>query len=52
MKNRMATALLALVLLTGAASLLSACNTTAGAGQDLSAAGKAIHHSAEENKSY
>jgi predicted small secreted protein len=38
------------LLLTGI--LLSACNTTAGAGRDLSAAGRAINNSAEENKTY
>jgi len=52
MKTRVATIFLTLVLLTGTASLFSACNTTAGAGKDLSAAGKAIHNEAEENKSY
>jgi predicted small secreted protein len=31
-------------------ALLSACNTTAGAGQDISATGKAIERSAERNK--
>ncbi len=39
-----------MLLLTGA--MLSACNTTAGAGSDLSAAGSAIHNSAEEHKPY
>jgi len=29
--------------------LLSACHTTAGAGKDLSSAGKAITHSADEH---
>jgi predicted small secreted protein len=38
------------LLLTGV--LLSACNTTAGAGRDLSAAGRAINNSAQENKTY
>ncbi len=31
---------------------LAACNTTAGAGKDISAAGNAIHNSAENAKSY
>ena len=35
-----------------AVALLSACNTTAGAGKDLSKAGNAITNSAEENKPY
>ncbi len=52
MKKSLATTFLTLLILTGAASMLSACNTTAGAGKDISAAGKAIDHSAEENKNY
>jgi len=52
MRTRLAMAFLSLLLITGAGSLLSACNTTAGAGKDMSAAGKAIEHSAEEHKSY
>jgi predicted small secreted protein len=31
---------------------LAACNTTAGAGKDISAAGNAIHNSAENAKQY
>ena len=31
---------------------LAACNTTAGAGKDISAAGNAIHNSAEQAKPY
>lgn len=41
---------LALLLLIAAAPLLGACNTTAGAGQDLSATGHAITNSAEQHK--
>jgi entericidin B len=52
MTKRLAMTFLTLCLLTGAASVLSACNTTAGAGKDISAAGKAIDNSAEENKNY
>ena len=52
MKKSLAMTCLTLVLLTGAATMLSACNTTAGAGKDISAAGKAIDHSAEDNKGY
>jgi entericidin B len=47
--------LLAIATLTVVASavpLLSACNTTAGAGKDIEAAGEAINESAEENKDY
>ncbi len=40
---------LALLVLIGAAPLLGACHTTAGAGQDLSATGHAVTHSAEKN---
>ena len=39
------------MLLSGATALLSACNTTAGAGQDVSAAGHAVTNSAEKVKS-
>jgi predicted small secreted protein len=40
-----------LVLLSGATVLLNACNTTAGAGKDVSAAGHAVTNSAEKVKS-
>lgn len=42
---------LALFTLTAAAALLSACNTVAGAGQDVSAAGHAVTKSADKVKS-
>ncbi len=38
-----------LLVLIGAAPLLGACHTTAGAGEDMSAAGKAVTHSAEKH---
>jgi predicted small secreted protein len=38
-------------LLLGATVMLSACNTTAGAGQDVSAAGRAVSNSADAVKS-
>lgn len=38
------------VLLLGTAVLLSACNTTAGVGQDVSATGHAVTNSAEKVK--
>ncbi len=41
---------LSMLILIGAASLLAGCNTTAGAGKDISNTGKAIHDSAEKNK--
>jgi len=40
---------LTLLLLLGAAPLLAACHTTAGAGQDISATGHAITGSAKKN---
>ena len=42
--------LLALLLLAAAAPVLSACNTVAGAGQDVSAGGAAINRSATDVK--
>jgi predicted small secreted protein len=41
-------AALALVLLLGSVALLAACNTTSGAGRDLSAAGHAVTDTAEK----
>lgn len=41
---------LGFLLLIVAAPILGACNTTAGAGQDLSATGHAITNSAEQHK--
>ena len=46
MKLSVALALLALI---GIAPMLGACNTTAGAGQDLSKAGNAITNSADKH---
>jgi predicted small secreted protein len=43
---------LAVLALAGTAPLLSACYTTAGAGQDLRAAGKGLERSAERNTNY
>jgi predicted small secreted protein len=40
---------LTLLALIGAAPLLGACHTTAGAGEDISATGHALTHSAEKN---
>jgi predicted small secreted protein len=39
----------ALVVLLGTAPLLGACHTTAGAGEDISATGKAMTDSAEKH---
>jgi predicted small secreted protein len=49
MKRITLTALVAL-LLAGAASMLSACNTMAGAGQDIKQGGQALEDSADRNK--
>ena len=50
MTDRAATALLILILLGSLGSSLSACNTTAGAGEDISNTGHAITNSAEKHK--
>ena len=44
------TTLMSAVLLTGVAVALSACDTVAGAGQDISAGGHALTRSADETK--
>jgi predicted small secreted protein len=49
MHKNLAIILVSLLLLSGAATLLSACNTTSGAGKDISATGHAITRSANEN---
>ncbi len=43
---------LAMLGLAVTAPSLTACNTTAGAGQDLQAAGRGLEHSAERNTTY
>lgn len=48
MRNKASLAL-ALLALIGLAPMLGACHTTAGAGQDLSAGGRAITNSAEKH---
>ena len=52
MHNRLIKLLLTLMIFAGAASLLAACNITEGVGKDMSAAGKAISKSADQNKGY
>ena len=42
--------LLGVLLISGTASLLAACNTTAGAGKDVSAVGHAVTDTADKNK--
>jgi len=44
--------LLALAALVAATPMLTACYTTRGAGQDLTAAGKKLSGSAEDNTNY
>jgi entericidin B len=50
MRKGVASALLAIFVLAGAATVLSACNTTRGFGEDMSAAGQALSNSAEKTK--
>ena len=47
MRNKIRILALTLVALLGATTLLSACNTVAGAGQDMSDAGKNIKRDAQ-----
>ena len=51
MHKDIAIVLLNIVFLSGAIALLSACNTTAGVGQDVSATGRAVTNTAEKAKS-
>lgn len=51
MRNDMRKFITAALLLNLAAPLLAACNTTAGAGEDVSAAGRAITRGADNVKS-
>jgi predicted small secreted protein len=50
--RRNARVLLTLAALIAAAPMLTACYTTRGAGQDLSAAGKSLTGSADKNTGY
>jgi predicted small secreted protein len=50
MMSRIITAAFTAVVLLGSVSLLSACNTVAGAGQDVSSAGHAVTNGAESVK--
>ncbi len=51
LKSRVSSrALLLALALTALAPVLSACNTTAGAGEDLSATGRAVTNGAEKVK--
>jgi predicted small secreted protein len=50
MRKRLAIVFTSLVVLVGASSFLSACNTVNGAGKDVSAAGHEISEEAKEHK--
>jgi predicted small secreted protein len=50
MRNISIKLLLGILIVSGTASLLTACNTTAGAGKDVSAVGHAVTESADKNK--
>ncbi len=50
MRKALARGFVALILLSGVGTVLSACNTMEGAGQDMSAGGHALSNSAEKNK--
>jgi entericidin B len=48
--SRLVATVFTVLALFGAATTLSACNTTAGAGQDISTAGHAVTNAAETAK--
>ncbi len=50
MRKEFAIALLSLIVFTGASTMLTACNTVAGAGKDVSSAGGAVTEEANEHK--
>lgn len=50
MTKRVATIARLALMLTGAVSVLSACDMMAGAGQDIQSGGKALEDSADRNK--
>jgi predicted small secreted protein len=49
MSKKSTTLILTLMALLGAAPLLGACHTAAGAGEDISQTGKAIEKSADQH---
>ncbi|HKM70499.1 MAG TPA: entericidin [Stellaceae bacterium] len=49
-RYRVAGLLLVMLMLSGAGSILSACGTVAGAGQDVSTIGNAVTSGAEQTK--
>jgi predicted small secreted protein len=50
MRKNLAIAFMSLVVLTGASTFLTACNTVEGAGRDVSKAGSEITEEAKEHK--
>jgi len=48
MRNKISKALMGVVLLVGASTFLSSCNTVAGAGKDVSSAGHAVTDTAAD----
>jgi predicted small secreted protein len=50
MRKTLAMAFLTFVVLTGTAALLSACNTYAGFGEDMSSTGKSITAAGDDKK--
>ena len=50
MRKNLAITFMSLVLLAGASTFLTACNTVEGAGKDVSKAGGAITEEAKEHK--
>jgi predicted small secreted protein len=50
MRKHLAIAFTGLIVLFGAASFLSACNTIEGAGKDVTAAGREVTEEAKEHK--
>lgn len=50
MRHSLAVACLSLLVLAGASTLLSACNTTAGFGRDVANGGRAIERTAQQAK--
>ena len=50
MRRNLALAFLSVVVLSGAATFLTACNTVAGAGKDVSKAGSEVSEEANEHK--
>jgi predicted small secreted protein len=50
MNKKISTALMGAVILAGASTFLASCNTVAGAGKDVSSAGKAVTNTADDAK--